>query len=80
MCAKVTAIVNGLKEEHADKVIIEAVKVGAGDSKKELEESGLKVHGIVAKNAAGEIVTTVEGHSYGKDKVEEVIALLTKNK
>ena len=26
----------------------------------------------------GEIVTTVEGHSYGKEKVEEVIALLTK--
>ena len=79
MCAKVTVIVNDLKDEHADKVTIEAVKVGAGDSKKEIEESDIKVHGIIAKNADGEIVTTVEGHSYGKEKVEEVIALLTKN-
>ncbi len=78
MCAKVTVIVNDLKEEHADKVTIETVKVGAGDSKKEIEAAGLKVHGIVARDAKGEIVTTVEGHSYGKDKVEEVIALLTK--
>jgi len=77
MCAKVTVIVNDLKDKHADKVTIEAVKVGVGDSKKEIEESGLKVHGIVAKNAAGEIVTIVEGHSYGKEKVEEVIAELT---
>ena len=78
MCAKVTVIVNGLKEEHADQVIIEAVKLGVGDSKKEVDESDLKVHGIIAKDAKCEIVTTVEGHSYGKEKVEEVIALLTK--
>tara|TARA_R110000850_G_C9897314_1_gene459505 strand:- start:772 stop:1014 length:243 start_codon:yes stop_codon:yes gene_type:complete len=77
MCAKVTVIVNGLKDEHADTVDIKAVKVGVGDSKKEIEESDLEVHGIIAKSAEGEIVTTVEGHSYGKDKVEEVIATLT---
>ena len=76
MCAKVTVIVNDLKEKHADTIKIEAVKVGAGDSRKEIQESGLKVHGIIAKNAAGKIVTTVEGHSYGKEKVEEVIATL----
>ena len=76
MCAKVTVIVNGLKAEHADTIDIEAVKIGVGDSKKEVEESDLEVHGIIAKNAAGEIITTVEGHSYGKEKVEEVIALL----
>jgi len=33
--------------------------------------------GIIAKNPAGEVVTTLEGHSYGKDKVEEIIALLS---
>ena len=77
MCAKVTVIVNGLKDEHADTVVIEAVKVGAGDSKKEIAESDIKVHGIIAKNAGGEIVTTVEGHDYGKEKVEEVIAMLS---
>ncbi|MEX2577813.1 MAG: hypothetical protein WD342_02050 [Verrucomicrobiales bacterium] len=76
MCAKVTAIVDGLKEEHGDDIEIETVKVGEGDSNKEIEESDLKVHGIVAKNAEGEIITTVEGHSYGKEKVEEVIAAL----
>lgn len=77
MCAKVTVIVNDLKEEHSDTIDIKAVKVGAGDSKKEIENSDIKVHGIIAKNDAGEIVTTVEGHSYGKEKVEEVIAQLT---
>lgn len=80
MCDKVTAIVDGLKDEHADSLVIETVKVGDGDSRKEIEESDLKVHGIIAKNAAGEIVTTVEGHSYGKDKVEEVIATLAEAK
>tara|TARA_B100000927_G_C16339057_1_gene418519 strand:+ start:450 stop:692 length:243 start_codon:yes stop_codon:yes gene_type:complete len=77
MCDKVTAIVDGLKAEHADTIEIETVKVGEGDSQKEIEESDLKVHGIIAKNPAGEIVTTLEGHSYGKDKVEEIIALLS---
>lgn len=71
-----TVIVNDLKEEHGDDIEIEAVKVGDGDSRKEIEESDLKLHGIIAKNAEGEIVTTVEGHSYGKEKVEEVIATL----
>lgn len=78
MCAKVTVIVNDLKEEHADTIVIEAVKVGVGDSKKEIEESDLRLHGIIAKDSEGKIVTTVEGHSYGKDKVEEVIATLSK--
>ena len=75
MCAKVTVIVNDLKDEHGD-IEIKAVKIGDGDSRKEVEESDLKVHGIIAKNADGEIVTTVEGHSYGKEKVEKVIELL----
>tara|TARA_R110002096_G_scaffold102753_5_gene226902 strand:+ start:1623 stop:1865 length:243 start_codon:yes stop_codon:yes gene_type:complete len=77
MCAKITVIVNDLKEEHADTVDIKAVKIGVGDSKKEIEESDLQVHGIIAKNSEGKIITTVEGHSYGKEKVEEVIATLT---
>lgn len=78
MCTKVTVIVNDLKEEHGADIEIKAVKVGDGDSRKEIEESDLKVHGIIAKNAEGEIVTTVEGHNYGKEKVEEVIATLAK--
>lgn len=76
MCAKVTVIVNDLKEKHGDDIEIQAVKIGEGDSQKEIEQSDLEVHGIIAKNAEGEIVTTVEGHSYGKEKVEEVIATL----
>ncbi len=76
MCNKVTVIVNDLKAEHAQ-IEITAVKIGDGDSRKIVEESDLEVHGIIAKNAAGAIVTTVEGHSYGKEKIEEVIALLT---
>ena len=52
------------------------MKVGEGDSKKEIKDSDLELHGIIAKNAKGKIVTTVEGHSYGKEKVEEVIAEL----
>ena len=74
-----TAIVDGLKEEHADTINIETVKVGDGDSKEQIRNAGLKVHGIVAKDSEGEIVSTVEGHSYGKEKVEEVIALLAKS-
>ncbi|MCG8600022.1 MAG: hypothetical protein MI807_07770 [Verrucomicrobiales bacterium] len=71
-----TAIVDGLKAEYADVVVLETTKVGDGNSKEEIENSDIKVHGIIAKNADGEIVTTVEGHSYGEEKVKEVIALL----
>ena len=48
MCDKVTAIVDGLKAEHADTIEIETVKVGEGDSQKEIEESDLNIHGIIA--------------------------------
>ncbi|NNE90327.1 MAG: hypothetical protein HKN23_01645 [Verrucomicrobiales bacterium] len=56
------------------------MKVGEGDSAKEIKDAGLESHGIIAKSADGKIVTTVEGHSYGKEKIEEVIAKLLEAK
>ena len=60
------------------KIDIAAVKVGEGNSTEELKKAKLKSHGIIAKDNKGSIITTVEGHSYGKEKVNEVISLILK--
>lgn len=70
-----TVIVDGLKDKHADKIEMKTLLVDA-ETKKELEAAGLRAHGIVAKDADGEVVMTVEGHSYGEEKVQEVVKAL----
>ena len=76
MCAKVTVIVNDQQQKNGSKIKFNTVKVGDGDSAKEIEAAQLASHGIVAKDKAGKLVTKVDGHSYGKEKVEEVVQLL----
>ena len=44
-----------------------------------VKKAGLSSHGIIATNAEGKVVKTVEGHSYGKEKVKEVVDALLKN-
>ena len=77
LCAKITVIVNDLKKEYGDKITIETVKVGTGNSAEEIKKAGLKVHGIVGKDASGKIVETVDGHMYGKRKVKGVMVKLS---
>ena len=79
MCDKVTVIVNDQKEKHGTKIDFSTVKVGVSDSAEEIKKAKLKGHGIVGKDKAGKIVTTVDGHSYGKEKVAEVVAKLLAN-
>jgi len=76
MCAKITVIVNDLKKTHGETIDFTTAKVGDGNSVAELEKAKVKGHGIIAKDKNGSLVTKVDGHSYGKDKVEEVIAML----
>jgi hypothetical protein len=76
LCSKVTVIVNDQKKKHASDLDIQTVKVGDGDSAKKIKDAKLKSHGIIAKDKDGKLVTTVDGHSYGKEKVEEVIKKL----
>ena len=78
LCNKITVIVNDLKKTHKEKLTIKAVKVGEGNSTKEIEKYKLKGHGIVAKDKDGKFLTKVDGHNYGREKVEEVIAKLLK--
>ena len=76
LCSKVTVIVNDQKKKHSKDIDIKAVKVGDGDSAKQIKDAKLKSHGIIAKDKDGKLVTTVDGHNYGKAKVEEVIKQL----
>tara|TARA_R110002096_G_scaffold72931_2_gene173069 strand:- start:1344 stop:1559 length:216 start_codon:yes stop_codon:yes gene_type:complete len=69
--------VNDLKNEQGDAINFETASMTAEGVREKVTKAGLKTHGIIATNAAGEIVTTVEGHSYAKDKVLEVVELLT---
>lgn len=71
---------NGQKKKHADKITFTVMKVGAGNSAKEIADAKLKSHGIVAKDKDGNLLTKVDGHSYGQEKVEEVVALLLAEK
>jgi hypothetical protein len=76
MCAKITVIVNDLKKTHGTKLNIVTAKVGTGDSVKELKKAKIEGHGIIAKDQSGKLVVAVEGHSYAKKKVDEVVAML----
>lgn len=64
---------NDQKKKYSSKININAVKVGDGDSAAEIKKAKLASHGIVAKDKAGKMVAKVDGHSYGKEKVAEVI-------
>ena len=76
LCSKITVIVNDQKKKHSSDLDIKAVAVGTGNSAKEIKDAKLKSHGIIAKDKDGKLVTTVDGHTYGKEKVEEVIGKL----
>lgn len=78
LCNKITVIVNDLKKEHQNKIELVAVKVGSGNSAEEIKKANLKTHGIIAKDKAGKVIATVDGHSYGKAKILEVLAKLQK--
>lgn len=69
---------NDLKKKDSSKIAFKTVKVGEGDSAKEIKAAKLKSHGIIAKDKDGKLVTKVDGHTYGKEKVEEVIQKLLK--
>lgn len=43
---------------------------GAGET---VRKAGLETHGIIATDSEGNIVTIVEGHSYGRERIEVVI-------
>jgi hypothetical protein len=72
----VTAIVNDQKKTHQSDLDIQTVKVGDGDSAKQIKDAKLKSHGIIAKDKDDKLVTTVDGHNYGKAEVEAVIKKL----
>jgi len=72
--------VNDQKKKHGKSITIATVKVGEGQSKEEIKKAKLTTHGIVAKDKNGKLVTAVEGHNYGRAKVEEVINRLLRKK
>ncbi|MEM1293724.1 MAG: hypothetical protein AAGH89_00070 [Verrucomicrobiota bacterium] len=69
---------NDLKNEQGDQINFETASMTAEGVREKVVAAGLKTHGIIATDVAGEIVTTVEGHSYGSEKVMEVVGLLKK--
>ena len=65
---------NDENKKHSSKINIKAIKVGEGNSSDELKKAKIASHGIIAKDKKGEILTTVEGHNYGKEKIKETIS------
>ena len=73
LCNKITVIVNDLKKDYDKKVSIKTIKVGAPGSAEAIKEAKLTNHGIIGKDRSGNIVATVDGHKYKKDKVLEAM-------
>ena len=67
---------NDQKKKDSSKIDFKTVRVGDGDSAKEIKDANLASHGIIAKDKDGKVVTKVDGHSYGQSKVDEVIKQL----
>ena len=67
---------NDQKKKDSSKIDFKTVKVGDGDSAKEIKDANLASHGIIAKDKDGKLLTKVDGHSYGQSKVDEVIKQL----
>ena len=80
LCDKITVIVNDQNKQHGKKISISSLKVGEGKSREDIKDAKLATHGIVARDKDGKLVAAVEGHSYGKAKVVEVISELLKAK
>jgi len=72
--------VNDRKKQHGAKLDIAAVRVGDGNSAKEIKKAKLVSHGIIAKDREGKLLTKVDGHDYGQAKVDEVINKLLAEK
>lgn len=54
--------------------------MGSAQSKEEVKKAGLTSHGLVGNDKDGKLVQAIEGHSYGKEKVEAVLKELLKGK
>ncbi len=67
---------NDLNNEQGDAIHFETASMSVEEVREKVAKAGLKTHGVIATDAAGEIVTIVEGHNYGREKLLEVVALL----
>jgi hypothetical protein len=72
--------VNDLKKIKGDQVNFSNVLMGSAQSKEEVKKAGLTSHGLVGNDKDGKLVQAIEGHSYGKEKVEEVLKELLQGK
>ena len=65
---------NDQKKKHGAKIKIATVRVGDGDSAAEIKKAKLGGgHGIIAKDKSGKLLTTVDGHNYGEERVVKVV-------
>ena len=69
---------NDQKEKFGEKIEIKTLDARAPGSEEELGEAEFAAgHGIIARDKTGKVIK-VDGHSYGKEKVDEVIAEILK--
>jgi aerobic-type carbon monoxide dehydrogenase small subunit (CoxS/CutS family) len=80
MCNKITVIVNDLKKVHGAQINFVTRSMSSPGAAEEVKKVGIKSHGIIARDADGKLVTTVEGHNYQKDKIEAVVKVLLPKK
>lgn len=69
---------NDQKEKFGDKIEIKTLDARAPGSAGEIAEAAFpSSHGIIARDKTGKVIT-VDGHAYGKEKVDEVVVAILK--
>jgi hypothetical protein len=77
-CAKVRGIVNDLEKEHGENLTFSQFDAKTPESVKMIEASGLKLHGALGKNGAGEIIWKAQGHQMSREMLKEGVAVVMK--
>jgi hypothetical protein len=69
----VTAAVSELEEEYAGQVTFTIIEPEVTKTNGDVQAYELDTHGMVAFDPAGEVITTLPGHDFGKEEIEEMI-------
>ncbi len=70
--------VSGLEKEYPGKVVAKNVDATTPASKKEIEELGFETHGLVIRDAKGEVLFKQKDHTVKMDEVRKEVATLLK--
>jgi hypothetical protein len=81
ICAQLKPAVSGLEQEFPGKVKAENVDASGEEARKAIKDLGFKNHGLVVRDAKGQVLHKEPDHTVDMDAVRNAIkAILAKGK